>query len=122
MLTPFDIWSPVFRAPFSGDVTQEITPRVFSPEIKGSPLIEHRIQTEVASYGKQLGKVLEALALLSAKTDTPLPEIDALITGVETVKADAKDALREEAKAALARLRAADPDGHDRLIADAGQP
>ena len=89
MLTPFDIWSPTFHAPFSGDVTQEITPRFLSPEIKGSPGIEHRVQTEVASFGKQLGKVLEALEVLSEKTDTPLPEIDTLIARVADVKADA---------------------------------
>ncbi len=116
MLTPFDIWSPTFHAPFSGDVTQEITPRVFSPDIKGSPAIENRVQTEVASYGKQLGKVLEALVTLSEKTDTPLPEIDALITGVEKVKANAKEVLREEAIAALARLQRADPAAHAALI------
>lgn len=109
MLTPFDIWSPIFRAPFSGDVTQEITPRFLSPDIKGSPAIEARVQSEVASFGKQLGKVLEALAALSAATRTPLPEIDTLIEKIEAVKADAKDALRAEAEAALARLKAADP-------------
>ena len=51
----------MIRAPFSGDVTQEITPRFLFPDIKGSPAIEERVVREVASYGKQLGKVLEAL-------------------------------------------------------------
>lgn len=116
MLNPFDIWSPTFHAPFSGDVTQEITPRLFSPEIKGSLDIENRVQTEVASYGKQLGKILEALVVLSEKTDTPLPEINALIDGVEEVKSNAKDVLREEAVAALARLKRADPEAHAALL------
>ena len=117
MLTPFDIWSPIIHAPFSGDVTQEITPRILSPDIKGSAGIEHRVQTEVASFGKQLGKVLEALQTLSAATDTPLPEIDALAADIETVKADAKDVLRREAAEALARLKAIDPAGHAALVA-----
>ncbi|MEL6682184.1 MAG: hypothetical protein AAFQ09_06005 [Pseudomonadota bacterium] len=116
MLNPFEIWSPTFHAPFSGDVTQEITPRVFSPDIKGSLGIENRVQTEVASYGKQLGKILEALALLSEQTETPLPEIDALINRVETVKSNAKDVLREEAIAALDRLKKADPQAHAELL------
>ncbi len=98
----------VFRAPFSGDVTQEIVPRFLSPDIKGSPAIEERVVREVASYGKQLGKILEALQSLSERTGTPLPEIDALVEGVERVKADTKEALREEAEAALARLKAVD--------------
>ncbi len=117
MLTPFDIWSPIFRAPFSGDVTQEITPRFLSPDIKGSPAIEQRVQTEVASYGKQLGKVLEALQKLGAATGTALPEINDLAAGVEAVKADAKDILRAEAEDALARLKAADPDTWADVIA-----
>jgi len=116
MLTPFDIWSTVIRAPFSGDVTQEITPRFLSPDIKGSPLVEDRIQREVASYGKQLGKVLEALQVLAKDADVKLPEIDALVDGVETVKADAKEALRAEAEAALARLKAVDEDGWREVV------
>jgi hypothetical protein len=105
-LTPF--WSPTFRAPFSGDVRQEIVPRFFSPEIKGSPEIERRIETEVASYGKQLGKVLEALQELAARTGAALPEIDALVEGVERVKSESKDALLADAERALSRLKAAD--------------
>ncbi len=111
MISPFDVWAPMFRAPFSGDVTQEIVPRLFSPEIKGVPEIEHKVVTEVASYGTQLGKVLEALQALSAATKTPLPEIDALIRGVEDVKAKSKADIRADAQAALARLRAIDEDG-----------
>ncbi len=111
MQTPFDIWSPIFHAPFSGDVTQEITPRILSPDIKGSPAIEERVVREVASYGKQLGKVLEALQALAAEAEVDLPEIDALAEEVETVKGDTKEALRAEAEAALKRLKAVDEDG-----------
>lgn len=110
MITPFDIWAPIIRAPFSGDVTQEIAPQVLSPQIKGVPEIEQKVQTEVASYGRQLGKVLEALQTLSEATETPLPEIDELIAGVEAVKSASKADLRTNAEAALARLRAADED------------
>ncbi|MEL6450608.1 MAG: hypothetical protein AAFQ19_05065 [Pseudomonadota bacterium] len=116
MITPFDIWAPMFRAPFSGDVTQEIVPKFFSPDIRGVPAIEARVQTEVASYGKQLGKVLEALQTLSAATNTPLPEIDALVTQIEAVKADCTDTLRADAAAALDRLKAADPEGWRALV------
>lgn len=108
MLTPFDVWAPMFRAPFSGDVTQEIVPRILSPDIQGVPEIEAKIQTEVASYGTQLGKVLEALETLSKATKTELPEIDALIAGVQAVKDQSKDAIRADAIRALDRLRAVD--------------
>ncbi|WP_299604296.1 hypothetical protein [uncultured Tateyamaria sp.] len=111
MMTPFDVWAPMFRAPFSGDVTQEIVPRVFSPDIAGSAEIEARIQTDVASYGTQLGKVLEALQTLAAATKTDLPEIDALVAQIEGVKDQSRDTIRADAERALARLKAVDRDG-----------
>jgi hypothetical protein len=107
----------VFRAPFSGDVIQDVSPRLFSSEIKVSPAIEARVQTEVASYGKQLGKILEALQALSAKAGVPLPEIDELVAGVERVKDDSKDALKEEAIAALDRLKKADEGAFQEVVA-----
>lgn len=116
MLTPYDIWAPMFRAPFSGDVTQEITPRFFSPDIKGSPVIEARVQTEVASFGTQLGMILDALQTLSAATGTPLPVIDKLVADVEEVKLDVKEGLREEAEAALERLRKVDEAAYRSLV------
>jgi len=119
MLTPFDIWAPMFRAPFSGDVTQEITPRILSPNIQGIPEIEHKVQTEVASYGKQLGKILEALQALSKATDTPLPEIDDLVTKIEAVKDTSKEVFKDDAVAALDRLRATDKDAWRDVIATA---
>jgi len=108
MLSPFDIWAPIIRAPFSGDVTQEIAPRVLSPDIQGVPEIEDRVQTEVASYGKQLGKLLEAVKMLADAAEKPVPDIDKLIAGVEAVKKESKAELRANAEAALARLRAVD--------------
>ncbi|SHH95348.1 hypothetical protein [Marivita hallyeonensis] len=119
MLTPFDIWAPMFRAPFSGDVTQEITPRFFSPDIQGIPEIEHKVQTEVASYGKQLGKILEALQTLSKATDTPLPEIDTLVTEIEAIKDESKASFKDDAVAALDRLRKADKDAWQDVVATA---
>ncbi|MHA6263881.1 hypothetical protein ACXYMO_11825 [Arenibacterium sp. CAU 1754] len=116
MITPFDVWAPMFRAPFSGDVTQEIVPRVFSPDTKGIPAIEAKVQTEVASYGKQLGKILEALHALSAATKTPLPEIDKLIVEIEAVKARSRSEIRADAEAALARLRDVDENGWREVI------
>ncbi|MEO1139000.1 MAG: hypothetical protein AAFW87_06050 [Pseudomonadota bacterium] len=116
MINPFDVWAPMFRAPFSGDVTQEIVPRFLSPEIKGIPEIEQKVLTEVASYGTQLGKILEALQTLSAETKTPLPEIERLVAGIEEVKNDSVTHIREEAETALARLRDVDEEGWRRVL------
>ena len=117
-MTPFDIWSPIFRAPFSGNVTQEISPQLFSSSVQGVPEIEHKIQTDVASYGKQLGKILEALQELSANTNTPLPATDDLVEKVAATKAECKEELRAHAAKAVARLQAADPEGLVALFQD----
>jgi hypothetical protein len=108
MINPLDVWAPIFRAPFSGDVTQAISPRLFSPEIKGNREIEFKIETEVASFGKQLGKIIEALRELSDETGRPLPAIEEIYDDVEALKAEHKGRLREEAKAALEKLKEAD--------------
>ncbi|MEX0369181.1 MAG: hypothetical protein AB3N09_01020 [Tateyamaria sp.] len=108
MMTPFDVWAPMFHAPFSGDVTQEIVPRVFSPDIAGVPEIEGKIHAEVASYGTQLGKVLDALQTLSKATTTPLPEIDALVAQIDAVKDNSSAILRADAERALDRLKSVD--------------
>ncbi|QBF31030.1 hypothetical protein [Thalassococcus sp. S3] len=116
MFPPFDIWSPIFRGPLSGDVVQQISPHILSPEIAGSAEVERRVVTEVASYGKQLGKVMDALQVLAEKAGVDLPEIDALVEGVAEVKADSKEELRAEAERALRRLRDVDEEGWRRLI------
>lgn len=118
MINPLDVWAPIFRAPFSGDVTQAISPRVFSPEIKGNPEIEFKIETEVASFGKQLGKIIEALRELSDETGRPLPGIEEIYSGVEVLKAEHSDRLRADAKAALDKLKEADMQAWEEVVRD----
>ncbi|WP_095588812.1 hypothetical protein [Actibacterium ureilyticum] len=111
MSYPFSLFPTIrteFHAPLSGDVTQNVEPRVFSPDIAGDPRIESRIHRNIASYGTQLGKILEALETLSAATDTPLPQIDSLVERVEAEKTHHRETLRREAEEALMRLKRAD--------------
>lgn len=119
MTFPFSLLPGVntdFHAPFSGDVVQSIEPRVFSPDIAGDGPLEERIHMNVASYGKQLGKILEALQALSTATEVPLPEIDALVEKVEAEKTARHGTLRADAETALARLKAADPEGWAEVV------
>ncbi|MDP5220285.1 hypothetical protein Q5Y75_24140 [Ruegeria sp. 2205SS24-7] len=113
MFGPFSVWSPEFRFPLSGNVQQEIEPTIGT---RGIPAIEARVQREVASYGTQLGKVLEALQALSAETGVDLPEIDALIAGVEGVKTECKEVLRDHAAEALRKLKEVDQEGYLELV------
>lgn len=97
-----------FYAPFSGDVVQNIEPRLFSPDIAGDPEVEERIHRNVASYGKQLGKILEALDILATEANVELPEIRDMIERIEAEKSAHRETLKREAEEALTRLKAAD--------------
>ena len=65
---------PEFRLPLSGNVTQTINPWnwVFNPTFNVSlgtssdPEAEQRILEDVGSYGKQLGRIGDALRVLLA--------------------------------------------------------
>lgn len=111
MSYPFSFFPSIrteFNAPLSGDVLQHVEPRVFSPDIAGDARVEEQIHRNVASYGKQLGKILEALKTLSAATQTPLPEIETLVYRVEAEKTHHRETILREAEDALARLKTAD--------------
>jgi hypothetical protein len=71
---------PVFRLPLSGNVTQTINPWTWFFNPVGSqvglvnielgqssnPVVEEEVLSDVASYGKQLGRVQDALLVLLA--------------------------------------------------------
>ncbi|MGH3426506.1 MAG: hypothetical protein ACRDQZ_02850 [Mycobacteriales bacterium] len=69
-LNPWQAWLSMFgiRAPLSGDVTQDISPSFGLVNINatssGNPELEKRIVTQVAGYGRQLGKLVEAVDVL----------------------------------------------------------
>ena len=79
---------PVFRLPLSGNVTQSILPWTWNFNSVGGqiglvnidlgqssePKIEAEVMTDVASYGKQLGRIEDALvALLDVYTPRGAP-------------------------------------------------
>jgi hypothetical protein len=78
-----EAFMPVFRLPLSGNVTQSINPWnwVFNPSggqfglinialgQSSNPAVEEEVLTDVASYGKQLGRIEDALLLLIGRTE-----------------------------------------------------
>ena len=92
---------PVFRLPLSGNVTQSILPWSWAFNQAGAqvglvnielgqssaPAVEEEVMTDVASYGKQLGRVEDALLVL---LDTYTPSRD-----LTPKEAAAIEALRE---------------------------
>src|ERR1700730_11426697 len=88
---------PIFRLPLSGNVTQSINPWnwFFNPVgsqvglinidlgQSSNPAIEEEVLTDVASYGKQLGRIEDALLVLLAhfRPERPLTAEEANAIG-----------------------------------------
>lgn len=112
-MTPLELWFSAFRAPLSGDVVQDIDPRFFSPNVTldfaGDQRVEGRIVSRVASYGRQLDVLIEAVQAIARDQKVPVPELDALADRIAEEKRTAREDLARTAREALAALREADP-------------
>ena len=122
MSSAFDpLW--MFRLPMSGDVTQRITAPWFSPAVTvnyaGDPVIEDRVVTEVASYGKQIGWLSE-IALALANHQPPPAEtvrrLEEATQKIETIKKEVQQSSWDAANSALDRLQRDDPKGYQKLL------
>jgi len=113
----------MFRLPLSGDVSQRITAPWFSPSLTvnyaGDPVVEDRVVTEVASYGRQIGWLTE-IALALAKNQTPpektLRRLEEAAKKIEDIKMDVHRSSLDTASAALDRLECDDPQAYKKLI------
>jgi hypothetical protein len=99
-------WFPFsFNFP-SGDVDLA---NWFSPRIDvsyaGSPAIERDVVENVASFGDQLGTLIDAVVELAGeRSGKELEDLRALKTKVDDVKARHKRDVKQSAKAAIERL------------------
>lgn len=119
----FAPYSWLYKSPLSGDVTQDISPftNLFSPQIElnfaGNRKIEQKVITEVASYGKQLGILTEALLELAGDNTSPEVErLKELNEEIAKVKEQTTDELENSAKEALDCLKEADPKALQRIL------
>lgn len=102
---------PAFRLPLSGNVTQSINPWTWFFNPVGSqvglvnielgqssnPAIEEEVLSDVASYGRQLGRIEDALLVLlahfrpdrplTAKEDAAIAALRAMADEIAAVKA-----------------------------------
>ena len=113
------------KAPLSGDVTQDIAPytNFLSPQIDinfaGDRRVEHKVVSEVASYGKQLGIITEALLQLTADNNSQeVVRLRELYKEIEKVKEKNKTDLEKTAKDALDKLKETDPAALERVVSD----
>lgn len=108
---------------------QEIMTRWWSPNIAvnfaGNASIEREVTEEVASYGRQIGWLNDVVAALgkdaAAVKDDPMANgaYEALMAArakIEAIKARREQSALDDARAALARLGAADKAEYGRLV------
>ncbi|MGH3830867.1 MAG: hypothetical protein ACRDRS_10540 [Pseudonocardiaceae bacterium] len=117
-LNPWQLWQSWLsmfgiRAPLSGDVTQDISPSFGLVNINntssGDPELEKRIITQVAGYGRQLGKLLEAVdVLVQQQSHQGLDEAD--IHALEQLHKLAEQIAEVKEKATLGQV--------DRIVSD----
>ena len=119
-------WAPQFHFPWSGSVAQQIDPNLgwFFGAIQpgaGDGAIE-RDAFEVASYGKQLGLISDALLGLSGRSPVTTEQANVALDRLEEIRVKieslknkktvaAVDALYEQ----LAELRLSQPEAFERL-------
>lgn len=98
----------------------------FSPRIDlnfaGDRKIESHVIEEVASYGKQLGVLMDVVSgLAQGKKGSPefldaVHQLENLKAAIETVKNQHKADSETEARKALADLRSSDPAAYGRVV------
>jgi hypothetical protein len=123
-LSSFDpFW--VFRSPLSGDVNQRITAPWFSPSLTvnyaGDPQVEDRVVTEVASYGKQLGWLMEISLALAKQQPLPnetLTRLEEASKKIDAIKKSVHGSALDEANAVLDRLERDQPDDYQKLLSE----
>ena len=116
-------WPPFGQNAFSGDLSQWISPHTtwLSPQIElnfaGNRNIEAEVISNVASYGRQLGWLVEAvLAMAGGTRSEALDNLRTLDAKVAVVKAKHLTDVESTAREKLDELRKLDPDALQRLV------
>lgn len=116
-------WLYMLKAPWSGDVTQDIAPVTswFSPQLEfnfaGNKKIEADIVAEAASYGRQLGILSEAvLELAQGKPGKSIDDLKKLMSDIDKIKKRHEETAEAKAKTVLDDLKNENPEVLKQLI------
>jgi hypothetical protein len=104
-----------------GDVNQDIWPSLFSTKYEinyeGVPSIERDVVTKVASFGKQIGIISDAvLELANGGPGENVARLRQLVARVEEIKAQNMREAERSAEEAMDRLRELDPSRYNQLL------
>lgn len=114
-----------YNFPLSGNVQQHIDPDWFFSTIDaevGDGEIEKEVFQKIASYGKQIGLLTEALLSMSAKLEMneqdilALKELTELQEKIEVIKTAKKQRVRKNAEKIMDKLQSCDPEGFRSLL------
>jgi hypothetical protein len=115
--------SPFFKFPLSGNVTQDINPVTswLSPQLEfnfaGNHQIEADVISTVASYGKQLGTISEAVLELADGTQNgAIEQLRQLTKDIDSIKKKHQQQEATRLKAGLEQLQKNDPDAFKQLL------
>ncbi|MGE5391198.1 MAG: hypothetical protein ACM3PE_09075 [Deltaproteobacteria bacterium] len=103
--------------PFSGDVTQpwswlyQFAPITINQMKTENPTLEKKIVNEVASYGKQLGKMMEAVQILVKQMDS------SRLTSDEKMLLDSFSRMANEITAIKGGHQTPNPDNLETIVA-----
>jgi len=88
----------------------------------GDPEVEDRVVTEVASYGRQLGWLMEIIIALAKQQAVPMETLKRLEQEkIEAVKRSVHRSALDEAQALLDRLERDQPEAYQKLLAERQQ-
>ncbi|MDC8829250.1 hypothetical protein [Alteromonas gilva] len=119
MFNPFALPPFAWNMPLSGDV-KDISPVTswFSPQydinIAGNAALEKQVITKVASYGKQLGKLTNAV--LEIADGKPGDAVNALRAMADEIAAIKNKTLVDAIEADLAKLKSQDKAAYEALL------
>ena len=119
MFNPFSFPPFAWNMPLSGDV-KDISPVTswFSPQyefnIAGNAALEKQVITKVASYGKQLGKLTNAvLELADGEPGEAVESLRVMAKEIEELKSKT---LADSIEADLAKLKVQDKAAYEALV------
>jgi len=119
---PFNLFAP-------GNLNQPILPGWsfgnISVNYAGSPEIEREVVEKVASFGKQLGIITDAVLALAdgkPKNDKAIVRLREIAAKIEELKNRNKTSLADQAREALERLEKAEPATARRIAAQFAKP
>ncbi len=119
----WDYWFNLFRSPLSGNVEQNYHPVTswWSPQFEfnfaGDQHIEAQVVSNIASYGRQLGMITEAVLALAENNDSPaIEKLRKLADKIENVKNEHSRESIESLESQLRKLKESDRAAFDKLL------